>query len=89
MFNDLRISRRLNFGERVSMDLIADMFNIANKYNVADVNPLFTSGGTSYSSVRSTPVPVCAEAELVGILRGGVSRVAGEAALGTSPWLFA
>ena len=45
VFNDLRISRRLNFGERVSMDLIADMFNIANKYNVADVNPLFTSAG--------------------------------------------
>jgi hypothetical protein len=45
VFNDLRISRRLNFGERVSMDLIADMFNIANKYNVADVNPLWTSAG--------------------------------------------
>jgi hypothetical protein len=27
------------------VDLIADIFNLANKYNVADVNPLFTSAG--------------------------------------------
>ncbi|MGH9503697.1 MAG: TonB-dependent receptor domain-containing protein [Terriglobales bacterium] len=45
IFNDLRISRRLNFGERLSLDLIADIFNLANRYNVADVNPLFTSAG--------------------------------------------
>ncbi|HYK50995.1 MAG TPA: carboxypeptidase regulatory-like domain-containing protein [Terriglobales bacterium] len=45
VFNDVRISRRINFNERLSMDLIADMFNVANKYNVADVNPLFTSAG--------------------------------------------
>ena len=29
----------------MSMDMIVDMFNLANKYNVADVNPLFTSAG--------------------------------------------
>ena len=45
VFNDLRVSRRINFGERISADLIADMFNIANKYNVADVNPLWTNAG--------------------------------------------
>ncbi len=45
VFNDVRLSKRINFGERMSMDLIADMFNIANKYNVADVNPLWTSAG--------------------------------------------
>jgi Carboxypeptidase regulatory-like domain/TonB dependent receptor len=45
VFNDLRISRRLNFGERMSMDMIVDIFNVVNKYNVADVNPLFTSAG--------------------------------------------
>jgi hypothetical protein len=45
VFNDLRVSRRINFTERMSLDLIADIFNIANKYNVADVNPLFTSAG--------------------------------------------
>ncbi len=45
VFNDLRVSRRINFGERMSMDAIVDIFNIANRYNVADVNPLFTSAG--------------------------------------------
>ena len=45
VFNDLRVARRIYFGERMSMDLIADMFNIANVYNVADVNPLFTNAG--------------------------------------------
>jgi len=44
-FNDLRIAKRVYFGERINMDLIADMFNIANRYNVAAVNPLFTSAG--------------------------------------------
>ena len=45
VFNDLRIARRLYLGERVSLDLIADMFNIANKFNVSAVNPLWTSAG--------------------------------------------
>jgi Carboxypeptidase regulatory-like domain len=45
VFNDLRISRRIDLGERVSLDLIADMFNLANRFNVADVNPLFTAAG--------------------------------------------
>ena len=27
------------------MELIADMFNIANRYNVAAVSPLFTNAG--------------------------------------------
>ena len=45
LFNDLRVSRRINLGERVSLDAIADMFNLANKFNVSDVNPLFTAAG--------------------------------------------
>ena len=45
VFNDLRISRRIYFGERFSTELMADIFNIANRFNVADVNPLFTSAG--------------------------------------------
>jgi hypothetical protein len=45
VYNDLRVSRRINLGERMSLDLIVDMFNLANKYNFADVNPLFTSAG--------------------------------------------
>jgi hypothetical protein len=45
VFNDMRVARRVYFTERVSMDLIADTFNIANKYNVAAVSPLFTNAG--------------------------------------------
>ncbi len=45
VFGDMRISKRIYFGERFSMDLIADMFNIANKMNVAAVSPLYTNAG--------------------------------------------
>jgi hypothetical protein len=45
VFNDLRIARRIAFTERFNVDLIADMFNIANKYNVSAVSPLFTNAG--------------------------------------------
>ena len=44
-FGDMRISKRIPFTERVSADFIVDMFNIANKYNVAAVSPLFTNAG--------------------------------------------
>ncbi len=44
-FGDMRVSKRIYFTERFSMDLIADMFNIANKNNVAAVSPLFTNAG--------------------------------------------
>jgi len=45
VFDDLRVAKRIYFGERVSMDLIADMFNIANRFNVSAVSPLFTNAG--------------------------------------------
>ncbi len=45
VFNDVRFAKRVNFGERFSMDFITDMFNIANVYNVAAVSPLFTNAG--------------------------------------------
>lgn len=45
VFNDVRIARRIYFGERISLDGIVDMFNIANKNNTAAVNPLFTAAG--------------------------------------------
>ncbi len=45
VFDDLRVAKRIYFGERFNMDLIADMFNIANRYNVAAVSPLFTNAG--------------------------------------------
>jgi Carboxypeptidase regulatory-like domain/TonB dependent receptor len=44
-FGDMRVSRRIAFTERFSLDLIADMFNIANKMNVSAVSPLFTNAG--------------------------------------------
>jgi len=45
VFNDLRIAKRINFGERMSMDLIADAFNLANRFNAGAVNQLFTNAG--------------------------------------------
>ena len=45
VFNDVRVAKRVYFGERFNMDFIADMFNIANVYNVAAVSPLFTNAG--------------------------------------------
>jgi hypothetical protein len=45
VFGDLRVSRRIYFGERISWDLIADIFNIANKNNTAAVSPFFTNAG--------------------------------------------
>jgi hypothetical protein len=41
----MRVSKRVYFTERISADFIVDMFNIANKYNVAAVSPLFTNAG--------------------------------------------
>ncbi|HZZ16139.1 MAG TPA: hypothetical protein VFE08_09285, partial [Candidatus Sulfotelmatobacter sp.] len=45
VFNDLRVAKRIYFGERVNLELIADIFNIANRCNVAAVSPLFTNAG--------------------------------------------
>ena len=45
VFNDLRVSKRIAIHERVNLELIVDMFNLANKYNVAAVSPLFTNAG--------------------------------------------
>jgi hypothetical protein len=45
VFNDVRFAKRISFSERYNMDFIADMFNIANVYNVAAVSPLFTNAG--------------------------------------------
>ena len=39
------MSRRLPIGERVKRDGILDMFNVVNRFNVADVNPLYTQAG--------------------------------------------
>jgi hypothetical protein len=44
-FADLRIARRIPLGERLALDAMMDVFNLPNKYNIADVNPLFTQQG--------------------------------------------
>ena len=45
VFDDVRFAKRIAFGDRLNMDFITDMFNIANRYNVAAVSPLFTNAG--------------------------------------------
>ena len=45
VFDDLRVSRAVPIRERVNLELIADIFNIANRYNVAAVSPLFSNAG--------------------------------------------
>jgi hypothetical protein len=45
VFDDLRVSKRVPIHEGFNLEFIADMFNIANRYNVAAVSPLFTNAG--------------------------------------------
>ena len=45
LFNDLRVARRIRLTERIALDGIVDIFNIANKFNAADVNPLWDQQG--------------------------------------------
>jgi hypothetical protein len=45
IFNDIRLARRIHLGERFKLDAIADLFNIVNRFNVQDVNPLYTNAG--------------------------------------------
>src|SRR5438105_482826 len=45
VFNDLRIARRVYFGERINLELMADVFNLANRFNVSAVNQLWTNAG--------------------------------------------
>ncbi len=46
VFNDIRVARRFQLSERISLDGIMDVFNVVNRFNVADVNPLYSSAGT-------------------------------------------
>ena len=39
---DLRVMRAINFGERVRLDLIAEGFNLFNRFNEAAASPLFS-----------------------------------------------
>ena len=49
-FNDMRVARTFHFNERFSLDGIVDMFNMINKYNVADVNILYSNAGQPTSA---------------------------------------
>jgi hypothetical protein len=54
VFIDLGISKRIPLGERVAFEARMDAFNLINKFNVLDVNPLWDSGqkATSASDAR-------------------------------------
>jgi hypothetical protein len=45
VFNDIRISRNIPVGERMNLDASLEVFNIANRFNVAAVSPLMTNAG--------------------------------------------
>jgi Carboxypeptidase regulatory-like domain len=45
VFNDVRVARQIAITERMNLELMVDMFNLANRYNVAAVSPLFTNAG--------------------------------------------
>ena len=45
-FTDLRVARTFHLTERMNLEGIMDVFNVINKFNVADVNPLYTQAGT-------------------------------------------
>ncbi len=58
---DLRVTRKIRLGERVSLDLIGEGFNLFNRFNEAAGNPFYTavnafgqrSGGKYYSQPTS------------------------------------
>lgn len=50
VFNDLRISRLVRFGERASLEMSCDIFNLANRFNVSGVNVLWTNAGQPTSA---------------------------------------
>jgi Carboxypeptidase regulatory-like domain/TonB dependent receptor len=43
VFTDIRLSKRIPITERLSLEGIVDAFNLVNRFNVADVNPLWNS----------------------------------------------
>ena len=39
---DMRVTRKVRFGERLNLDIIAEGFNLFNRFNQASASPLFT-----------------------------------------------
>lgn len=46
VFNDIRFARAFKLHENLQLQGIVDIFNLVNRYNVADVNPIWNSAGT-------------------------------------------
>jgi hypothetical protein len=44
VFTDIRVSKRIHLGERLALEGLVDAFNFINRFDVADVNPLWDSG---------------------------------------------
>jgi hypothetical protein len=51
---DMRLSRKFKVTERFSFEVLADMFNLLNRYNVADVNPLCDPGAPPCTAGQPT-----------------------------------
>jgi hypothetical protein len=49
-FADMRVAKRIYFGERFNLDLITDIFNIPNRFNVSAVNVIWTNAGQPTAS---------------------------------------
>ena len=45
VFTDLRIAKSFMFRDKVSLQVMADGFNLINKNNTLDVNLLYTAAG--------------------------------------------
>ena len=49
-FTDIRVGKRIPFGDRFALEANMDAFNFINRFNVSDVNPLWDSGQKATSS---------------------------------------
>ena len=47
---DLRLTRRVQIGERIRLNLTADVFNLFNRVNIEKVDTAFTQSGRPVSS---------------------------------------
>jgi hypothetical protein len=45
VFADLRVGKKIFFGERFNLEMTADIFNLPNRYNVSAVSPLISNAG--------------------------------------------
>ena len=58
VFDDVRVARKIPFSERMSLDASVDIFNIANRYNVSAVSPLFTNAGQATAAYDPRQIQV-------------------------------